>query len=258
MNPKTFSKFLVNTFLFGIFSLCLIGISTTDVKAQKVTIKKDFCDSVGDQNTCNGNLEFMTPPGTVNFTITPATEDGTTTVGVVIDDEGNSSGTSEQIELANNTTFIVCEIVPAGFQQTPRPDTTTGGITQTTPEGMPNCIQFTTTNSEANFDLQFLNVAAATTAATAKVSGRVKDVNGKSAARVSVTITNVSSGEVLSTRTDMFGRYAFTELATGEDYLLRVFSGRRIFRVNEMFINLMEDLTDADFTTSAGMKNTGK
>ncbi len=252
MNSKTFSNFFVKSFLFSIALLCLVGISSTDVKAQKVTIKKDFCTSVGDQNTCNGNLEFMTPPGTVNFTITPAAVDGSTTVGVVIDDEGNSSGTSEQIELANNTTFTVCEIVPLGFQQTPRPDSTTGGITQTTPEGMPNCIQFTTTNSEANFDLQFLNVAAQSTAATATVSGRVKDVNGKSAARVSVTITNVSSGEVLSTRTDLLGRYAFTELATGEDYLLRVFSGRRIFRVNEIVINLMEDLTDADFTTSAG------
>ncbi len=95
-------------------------------------------------------------------------------------------------------------------------------------------------------------MARATTAATATVSGRVKDANGKAAARVSVTITNVSSGEVLSTRTDLFGRYAFTELATGEDYLLRVFSGRRSFKFNEIVINLMEDLTDADFTTSAG------
>lgn len=253
-----FSKFFVNTFLFGIALLCLVGISSTDVNAQKITIKKDFCTSVGEQNTCNGNLTFNPngngTAGTVNFTITPAAVDGTTTVGVVIDDEGNSSGTSEQIELANNTTFIVCEIVPTGFQQTPRPDTTTGGITQTTPPGMPNCIQFTTTNSEANFDLQFLNVAMGTTAATATVSGRVKDINGKPATRVSVVITNTSTGEVFSTRTDLFGRYTFTELATGEDYLLRVFSGRRSFKVNEMFINLTEDLTDANFTVSSAGK----
>ncbi len=256
MNSKTFSNFFVKSFLFGLALLCVVGISSTDVKAQKLTINKDFCDSLGASNTCNGNLTFNPngngTAGTVNFTITPAAEDGTTMVGVVIDDQVNSSGTSEQIELANNTTFTVCEIVPAGFTSVPRPDESTGGISQTVPPGMPNCIQFTTTNSNANFDLQFLNVAAATTAATATVSGRVKDTNGKSAARVSVTITNVSSGEVLSTRTDLFGRYAFTDLATGEDYLLRVFSGRRSFKFNEMFINLMEDLTDADFTTSAG------
>jgi hypothetical protein len=136
-----------------------------------------------------------------------------------------------------------------GFQSLPRPEGSTGGVAQTSPTL--NCIRFNSGASEANFDLKFLNTKI-TTAATATVSGRVKDANGKSAARVSVTITNVSSGEVLSTRTDLFGRYAFTDLATGEDYLLRVFSGRRTFKFNEMFINLMEDLTDADFTTSAG------
>jgi hypothetical protein len=257
MNSKTFSNFFVKSFLFSVALLCLVGISSTDVKAQKITINKDFCDSLGASNTCNGNLTFNPngngTPGTVNFTITPAAEDRTMTVGVVIDDQFNSSGTSDQIELANNTTFTVCEIVPAGFMSVPRPNESTGGISQTVPPGMPNCIQFTTTNSNANFNLQFLNVAAvAPTAATATVSGRVKDVNGKSAARVSVTITNVSSGEVLSTRTDLFGRYSFTDLPTGQDYLLRVFSGRRVFKDNERFINLLEDLTDVDFSTNNG------
>ncbi|MEJ7701866.1 MAG: carboxypeptidase-like regulatory domain-containing protein [Pyrinomonadaceae bacterium] len=251
MNPKTFSKLFVKSFLFGLALLCVVGISSTDAKAQKITIKKDFCQSVGAQNTCNGNLQFQDPAGTVNFTITPAAEDGTTTVGVLIDDEGLSSGTSDQIPLANDTTFTVCEVVPMGFRPAPRPDESTGGISQTTPPGMPNCIRFTTTNSNGNFDLKFINLAV-TTAATATISGRVKDINGKSAARVSVTITNVSSGEVLLTRTDLLGRYAFTDLATGEDYLLRVFSGRRSFKFNEIVINLVEDLTDADFTTSAG------
>jgi hypothetical protein len=73
--------------------------------------------------------------------------------------------------------------------------------------------------------------------------------------RVSVTITKVSTGEMLATRTDLFGRYAFTELATGEDYLLRVFSKRNVFKVNEMFINLLEDLTDANFTADSGRVN---
>ncbi len=183
----------------------------------------------------------------------------TTPVGVLIDKQGNSAGTSEQIDIVNGLTFDVCEIIPVGFQQSPRPDTTSGGSNETTPPDKLNCIRITVADSNKNFDLQFINVAAATTAATATVSGRVKDANGKSAARVSVTITNVSTGEVLSTRTDLLGRYAFTELATGEDYLLRVFSGRRTFRVNEIVINLIQDLTDVDFTVaSAGAKSTLK
>ena len=72
------------------------------------------------------------------------------------------------------------------------------------------------------------------------------------ASRVSVTITNVATGEVAGTRTDLFGRYSFTDLPTGQDYLLRVFSGRRVFRINERFINLLEDLTDVDFSTNPG------
>ncbi len=262
MNSKTFSNFFVKSFLFGLALLYVVGISSTDVKAQpKITIKKNFCQSVGAQNTCNGNLTFNPngngTAGTVDFTITQvnpmtgAAIGTSTNVGVVIDKQGNSAGTSGQIDIVNGQTFDVCEIIPVGFQQSPRPDSTSGGSNETTPPGKPNCIRITVADSNKNFDLQFINTRI-TTAATATVSGRVKDANGKSAARVSVTITNVSSGEVLSTRTDLFGRYAFTDLATGEDYLLRVFSGRRSFKFNEMFINLMEDLTDADFTTSAG------
>ncbi len=272
MNPKTFSNFFVKSFLFGLALLYVVGISSTDVKAQpRITIKKDFCQSVGAQNTCNGNLTFNPngngTAGTVQFTVTVIDANGnatadTRTVDVVIKDEGFSSGTTPatpDIPLAKDTTYDVCEVIPPGFEQAPRPDSTSGGTAQTTPPGKRNCIRFTTTNSNGNFDVKFLNVAASTTAATATVSGRVKDANNKAAARVSVTITNVSTGEVLSTRTDLFGRYAFTELATGEDYLLRVFSGRRIFRVNEIVINLIQDLTDVDFTVaSAGMKNTGK
>lgn len=90
----------------------------------------------------------------------------------------------------------------------------------------------------------------ATTAATAKVSGRIRDINGKPATRVAVTITNVSTGEVLSTRADSFGRYSFTDLRTGENYLLRVFSRSRTFGVNQILINLTEDLADVNFSTN--------
>ncbi|MFN2393165.1 MAG: carboxypeptidase-like regulatory domain-containing protein, partial [Pyrinomonadaceae bacterium] len=40
------------------------------------------------------------------------------------------------------------------------------------------------------------------TAATATISGRIRDVNGKSASRVIVTLTNLSTGESLTTRTN--------------------------------------------------------
>jgi hypothetical protein len=271
MNSKTFSKFFVNTFLFGIVLLCLVGIASTNVNAQKFTIKKDFCGSIGNNNTCNGKFTFGdgTTAGTVDFTIeqvivirntaggveTVTPVPGTTqTVVVVIDDNSNSSGTSDQITLAANTDFIVCEVTPSGFTSLPRPSQSTGGSNQSTPPGRSNCILFNSGSSNGNFDLKFLNIKAqqAPTAATATVSGRIRDINGKPAARVAITIANIATGEVLSTRTDLFGRYSFTELPTGEDYLLRVFSRRHAFGVNEILINLLEDLTDANFTTGSG------
>jgi hypothetical protein len=273
MNSKTFSNFFVNTFFFGIVLLCLVGISSTDVNAQKFTIKKDFCDSINMQNACNGNLKFDPSKdgsaGTVNFTFTEVTvitnsdgtiagvtpvEGTTQTVDVVIDDEVNSSGTTPGITLAANTDFIVFEVTPSGFTSLPRPNQSTGGSNQSTPPGRSNCILFNSGSSQNNVDLKFLNTKTqqAPTAATATISGRIRDANGKVASRVSVTITNVATSEVFGTRTDLFGRYSFTDLPTGQDYLLRVFSGRRVFKENERFINLLEDLTDVDFSTNSG------
>lgn len=239
--------------------LCVVGISSTDVKAQapaKITVKKDVCDSVGQNNICKGSNKAL-KDRTLEFTVQSGASAGGAfrpSVFVKIDLGGGSNGqTTTGDRFVEGETIRVCEIVPSGFTSLPQPAESTDGSGQSA-DG--NCI--IALLGPGNNVLQFLN-APITTAATATVSGRIKDANGKSAARVSVTITNVSSGEVLLTRIDLLGRYAFTELATGEDYLLRVFSGRRIFRVNEIVINLMEDLTDVNFTVnSAGKKNTGK
>ncbi|MCA1626129.1 MAG: carboxypeptidase-like regulatory domain-containing protein [Acidobacteria bacterium] len=58
----------------------------------------------------------------------------------------------------------------------------------------------------------------APTAATASISGRIRDVNGKSASRVIVTLTNLSTGESLTTRTNFLGRYTFEDVPTGGSY----------------------------------------
>ena len=101
-----------------------------------------------------------------------------------------------------------------------------------------------------------LRICSIPTAATAKVSGRIRDVNGKSASRVTVTLTNLSNGESFTTRTNFFGRYTFEDVPTGASYSLKVSSKRYVFSVNEMVINLLEDLTDANFTaTSTGSLN---
>ncbi len=256
MKLKSLFNFFSNTFLFGIILLCLVGISSSAVNAQRLTISKDFCDSVGAQNTCNGNKKFQEPAGTVQFTVTAvdpttgAAIGATQTVDVVIGNQGFSSGTTSGIDLLPNTTFDVCEIVPDGFEQAPRPDSSTGGINQTTPPGKPNCIRFTTSNSNGNVDTKFINLAQAPTAASAMVSGRIKDVNGKYISRVNVTLTQLSTGATFTTSTNFFGRYVFEDLPTAEQYIVAVSSKRYVFTPETKVISLMQDLTATDFIAS--------
>ncbi len=91
-------------------------------------------------------------------------------------------------------------------------------------------------------------MALAPTATTAMVSGRIRDVNGKSVSRVTVTLTNLSNGEAFTTRTNLFGRYTFEDMPTGQNYMIRVSSKRHVFSLDEVVIYLLEDLTDANFT----------
>ncbi len=95
-----------------------------------------------------------------------------------------------------------------------------------------------------------INTCAISTAATANVSGRIRDVNGKAASRVVVTLTNLSTGETLTTRTNSLGRYTFEDVPTGGSYSLKVSSKRYTFNQYERVINLLEDLMDANFTAS--------
>jgi len=252
MKLKSLFNFFSNTFLFGIILLCLVGISSTNVTAQKLSISKDFCDSIGDNNTCNGNRTFR-PGGvtqTINFTVVsdPAGASGTGNVGVVIDKQTFSAGETKDVSIAANTIFIVCEDTPQGFVSLPRPEGSTGGTAQTTPPGMPNCIRFFSGDSSGNNSLKFLNLAQAPTAASAMLSGRIKDVNGKSLSRVTVMLTELSTGETFISRTNSFGRYIFEDLATAQDYLVSVHSRRYVFTPDSKVINLNQDLTDTDFT----------
>lgn len=88
----------------------------------------------------------------------------------------------------------------------------------------------------------------APTSASAMLSGRVRDVNGKNVSRINVTLIKLSTGERLVTRTKSFGRYTFEDLTTAESYLVTVNSKRYVFTPDSKFVNLLEDLTGNDFT----------
>jgi hypothetical protein len=257
MKLKSLFNFFVNTFLFSIVLLCLIGISASNVKAQTGNLKivKITCASeanITDQNTCNERLRDQ--QGKVfSFTVTAAAGSPpppTSQIDVTIGQSGNGSEGDTTTPGFAAGTFTVCENFTLGFKAIPRPESGNGGSTgggQTVPPGMPNCIQVTTSGS-GNAVLKFFNVPLAPTAATALVSGRIRDVNGKSVSRVTITLTNLSNGEAFTTRTNLFGRYTFEDMPTGQNYLISASSKRHVFSLNEVVINLLEDLTDANFT----------
>ncbi len=112
-----------------------------------ITIRKQVCNSIGQQNTCNGNNPALNGD-TINFTVTPA---GPTngTIGVLIGNNANGMTTTDGF--ATGVSFQVCEIVPFGFVSIPRPDLSTGG--QQTASG--NCIMVTL--GPGNNVLNFLN-----------------------------------------------------------------------------------------------------
>ncbi len=212
---------------------------TGPLNTGNITVDKAFCDSIGSQNVCNGKPASF--PSSVNFTVSPVGFGNETNILVPI--AGNAKGDNTVTGFPVGR-YLVCEVVPSGFVSTPRPENSSGGGSQSL--FGTNCILAEIV--AGNNNLKFLNSPTGPTAATATVSGRIRDVNGKSASRVNVTLTNLSTGESLTTRTNSLGRYTFEDVPTGGSYSLKVSSKRYVFSVNERVINLLEDLTDANFT----------
>jgi hypothetical protein len=91
-------------------------------------------------------------------------------------------------------------------------------------------------------------VNAVPTAATAVISGRVFDIYGGAVKDVVVSVTDLATGEVRSTRTNNFGAYRFAELAVGDNYFIAVRSRRYTFAADSITVTLMDDLSGQDFT----------
>lgn len=102
--------------------------------------------------------------------------------------------------------------------------------------------------SALNGEVEDYGLTIAPTAATASISGRIRDVHGKSAVRVIVTLTNILTGETITTQTNSSGRYLFIDVPVAQTYLLSVNSRRHTFDSHEQVFALLEDLVDADFT----------
>ena len=93
-------------------------------------------------------------------------------------------------------------------------------------------------------------VNAAPTAARVAVGGLVTDVRGKPLPNVAMRAVNSATGEVLFTRTNMFGRYRFANLEVGIDYIINPRSMRYNFEPGAAMLNVTGDDADVNFTAA--------
>jgi Lamin Tail Domain/Carboxypeptidase regulatory-like domain len=85
------------------------------------------------------------------------------------------------------------------------------------------------------------------TAADGSINGRILSASGRGIGNVRVTLQSVATGEVRYVRTNPFGYYRFSELETGEDYVLSVASKRYTFAQSSVVVNLNENLEGLNF-----------
>ena len=96
----------------------------------------------------------------------------------------------------------------------------------------------------------FTFAAAAPTAATASISGRVTTADGRGIRNARVMLIGMND-ETRYATTGVRGFYRFAEAATGETYILQVAAKRFRFAAGTRAVNLNEELTDADFVADA-------
>lgn len=96
----------------------------------------------------------------------------------------------------------------------------------------------------------YSNTQLTPTAAPASVSGRVMNEDGIGIRGVSVTLWDISSGEIRTASTNSFGNYTFADLPTEDFYVLSVSSKRLSFAVDTRSFTLTDDLAGMDFVAS--------
>ncbi len=100
----------------------------------------------------------------------------------------------------------------------------------------------------AGIDPTYFEVMLYPTAALVSISGRVQMENGIGVPGALLTLTELSTGNVLTSRTSPFGYYSFADLPVGETYVLTVNRKGMAIANTPLNLTLMEELVDLNFT----------
>ena len=93
----------------------------------------------------------------------------------------------------------------------------------------------------------FTNGQLGTTAAPASVTGQVLSAEGLPIIGATLTLTNASTGETRSARSNPFGYYTFSDIEVSNFYSLSVSHKRYVFAPDTQFFTLDSDLSGTDF-----------
>lgn len=148
---------------------------------------------------------------------------------VTVNEENISGWTLLDISCDVNSSASFTKSIPA------QPAPHAGSVTVTlTPGGVATCT--------------FSNSQLQTTAAPATVSGRVLSADGTQLVGVPVVLTDLSTGETRSSRSNSFGYFFFDNCVTEHFYILRVVNTKRYsFSSDTRSFTLFDDLADTMF-----------
>jgi hypothetical protein len=252
MRFRPFFNLLTKAASAAALLIVLAAATVVNVDAQatsRITIVKDFCASIGAQNTCNGipnnfpnNVLFQVDLGTYDvntgiFTVSTGSPDVTVAI------QQNANGMTTTGDIFTSGTYIrVCESVPLTWMSIPRPENSTGGSTQYASN---NCLIVLL--GPGNNSLKFINGPGGTTAGEAAINGQVRDSRGVGLARIQLVLVNAATGETKTALTNPFGYYAFDELDLNELYVLRVQHKRYKFAEKQRTISITDSIAEVDF-----------
>ena len=89
----------------------------------------------------------------------------------------------------------------------------------------------------------------APSAASASISGRVTDTNGRAIRGASITVQGMD-GVVRRAMTNTFGYYRIDGLQVGESFVVTASARRYAFAAPTQFVNLVDNISDLNFTAA--------
>jgi len=144
--------------------------------------------------------------------------------------------------------------IPGGGVKTDTADNTTSGTVAGYPIGCGTnggCLSQVAYQTTSNQDPTGIDLGTAPSAGPANVQGRVVDATGRGIGRAMLTLQNANNGTVWTVISNSFGYFTFTEIPSGEFYVLTVQSKGYAFSSNSYAFELNDNIAGLTFVADS-------